>query len=93
LPPELARKVAAVLADSVRWGLEHRQEALTSALAFARGLDRQQADRFVGMYVNQFTLDYGPQGQEAIHRFLRKAYQRRLIPALPPVEFVFPEDL
>jgi 1,4-dihydroxy-6-naphthoate synthase len=93
LPPELARKVAAVLADSVRWGLEHRQEALTSALAFARGLDRQQADRFVGMYVNQFTLDYGPQGQEAIHRFLREAYQRRLIPALPPVEFVFPEDL
>ncbi|MCX7895574.1 MAG: hypothetical protein N2447_06445 [Thermoanaerobaculum sp.] len=90
LRPDLARRVAAVLAESVRWGLEHRQEALGHALGFARGLDRHRADRFVGMYVNQWTLDYGETGREAIRLFLGHGYKRGLLPHLPHLDFVSP---
>ena len=90
LGEELSRKVAGVLADSVRWALEHRDQALAHALPFARGLDATLTDRFVGMYVNHFTLDYGPVGEEAVRRFLAEAYAAGLLPHLPPVAFVTP---
>lgn len=90
LGEELGRRVAGVLADSVRWGLEHRQQALAHALQFARGLEPALAERFVGMYVNHFTLDYGPVGEEAVRRFLGEAHAAGLVPQLPPVAFVTP---
>ncbi|GBC79904.1 1,4-dihydroxy-6-naphtoate synthase [bacterium HR09] len=92
LPREVARRVAAVLWDSVRWGLEHRPQALAHALSFARGLSQERADRFVGMYVNRWTLDYGPQGQEAVRRFLEEGARAGLVPAVPALEFVYPEE-
>lgn len=92
LPPELARKVAAVLLDSVRWGLEHREQALNHARGFARGLSQEKVDRFVGMYVNRWTLDYGPQGREAVRRFLEEGARAGLVPAVPKLEFVYPEE-
>lgn len=91
VPPELGKKVAAVLLDSVRWGLENRHQALTHALRFARGLRQEQADRFVGMYVNRWTLDYGPEGREAVRRFLEEGARAGLVPRLPALEFVYPE--
>lgn len=93
VPPDLAKKVAAVLLDSVRWGLENRRQALTHALRFARGLRQVQADRFVGMYVNQWTLDYGSQGREAVRRFLEEGAKAGLIPKVPRVDFVYPEGV
>lgn len=92
VPLELARRVAAVLWDSVRWGLENRPQALTHALRFARGLNQEKADRFVGMYVNRWTLDYGPEGREAVRRFLEEGARAGLVPAVPGLEFVYPEE-
>jgi 1,4-dihydroxy-6-naphthoate synthase len=79
--------VSRLLHESIAYALEHRQEALDYALQFGRGLDRGKADRFVGMYVNQLTLDYGDRGREAVHRLLDEAWDKRLIPARPNVEF------
>lgn len=90
LPPDLARRAAAVLLDSVRWGLEHRAQALAHALGFARGLDPEKADRFVGMYVNRWTLDYGEEGREAVRRFLEEGAKQGLLPRVPAVDFVYP---
>jgi 1,4-dihydroxy-6-naphthoate synthase len=79
--------VSRLLHESIAYALEHRQEALDYALQFGRGLDRGKADRFVGMYVNELTLDYGDRGREAVHRLLDEAWDKRLIPARPNVEF------
>jgi 1,4-dihydroxy-6-naphthoate synthase len=87
-PPELRRQVACLLAASIRYSLEHRAEAVQYALEFGRGLDAQRGDRFVGMYVNHWTLDYGPKGREAIRQFLGQAFQQKLIPQAPALEFV-----
>ena len=66
----------------------HRDEALHYAMDFGRGLDRGLADRFVGMYVNDFTRDYGERGRQAVRRFLDEGAGAGLVPALPRVEFV-----
>lgn len=87
-PPALRQQVARLITASIRYSLAHRAEAVQHALQFARGLDAQRADRFVGMYVNDWTLDYGPRGREAIRRFLGRAFEQRLIPRLPELEFV-----
>ncbi len=92
LPVGLARRVAAVLWDSVRWALENRAHALAHALPFARGLRQEQADRFVGMYVNRWTLDYGAEGREAVRRFLEEGAQAGRVPFVPELEFVYPEE-
>src|SRR5262245_2474125 len=73
---------------SIRYGLEHRDEAMAYAMQFARGLDGQRADRFVGMYVNDMTVDYGPGGREAVRRFLDEAYTKKVIPNKVALEFV-----
>jgi 1,4-dihydroxy-6-naphthoate synthase len=86
--PALRRTVAAILANSIRYSLEHRPEAVQHALQFARNMNRQLADKFVGMYVNQLTLDYGERGRAAIQRFLGLAHERGLIPRMPALEFV-----
>ncbi len=88
LGPETMRRVSRLLRDSIAYGLEHRAEAIEYAQQFGRGLDRTRTDRFVGMYVNQLTLDYGERGREAVVRLMDEAYERKLIPAKVRVEFV-----
>jgi 1,4-dihydroxy-6-naphthoate synthase len=87
-PPAMRRVVSDVLTASIRYSLDHRPEAVQHALQYARDMGRDLADRFVGMYVNHWTLDYGPKGREAIRRFLGRAFERGLIPRQPELEFV-----
>ena len=84
---ELIAVVSAALRDSIQYALDHRTEALEYAMQFARDLDTQLADRFVGMYVNERTLDYGADGKEAIRRLLDMGYRAGTIPIEPRVEF------
>jgi 1,4-dihydroxy-6-naphthoate synthase len=88
LGAELISSVANALRESIQYGLEHRNEALAHALQFARDLDPRLADKFVGMYVNERTLDYGPDGREAVRRLLDMGYQAGIIPHLAQVDFV-----
>src|SRR5512133_1227102 len=79
--PEPVRRAAAIAwKASIDYGLAHREEALDYAMTFARGLDRAQADTFVGMYVNDWTRELGPRGREAVARFLGEAFDRGLAP-------------
>ena len=84
----LMKRVSRHIAESIQYGLEHRQEAMEYAMEFARGLDLQRADRFVGMYVNDLTLDYGAEGRKAIRTLLRQGHQSGLIPKPPRIDFV-----
>ncbi len=88
--PGTLAQVTATLLASLTFALEHRQEAINYALNYARGMDRALADRFVAMYVNKHTLDFGPTGREAVRRFLNEAAQAGLTPPAGPVEFVDP---
>ena len=85
---ELISTVACALHDSIQYALDHREEALSYALQFARDLDPHLADRFVGMYVNERTLDYGADGREAVRRLLDMGYEAGIIPHRANVEFV-----
>ena len=87
LGPDLIRKISRMLHDSIDYGLKHRREALDHALQYGRGLDRSRADRFVGMYVNDLTLDYGERGRTAVQRLFDEAWEKRLIPKPVTVEF------
>jgi 1,4-dihydroxy-6-naphthoate synthase len=82
------RILAEILTQSIRYGLEHRAEAVAYALQFARDMGLELADRFVGMYVNHWTLDYGERGRESIRRFLLQAHERGWLPRRPELEFV-----
>lgn len=88
LGKELIATVTQALRDSIQYGLGHREEALAYAMQFARDLDPQKADRFVGMYVNERTLDYGADGKEAVARLLKMGHEAGIIPNPPNVEFV-----
>ena len=85
---ELMSTVATALRHSIQYALDHREEALAYAMQFARDLDPQLADRFVGMYVNERTLDYGPDGREAVRRLLDMGHKAGVIPYAAKVEFV-----
>lgn len=87
LGPELIASVSAALRESIQYALEHRDQALAYAMQFARDLDTPLADQFVGMYVNQRTLDYGEDGKEAIRRLLQSGYEAGIISVKPMVEF------
>ncbi len=80
LPEPVRAAVARAWAESIAYGLDHREEALSYALSFARGLDRAQADRFVGMYVNDWTRRLGRKGRAAVAAFLGAAFDRGLLP-------------
>jgi len=80
--------ISKALRDSIKHGLEHRDQALEYAMQFARDLDTSLASRFVSMYVNERTLDYGPDGLEAIKKLLEMGYERGIISTEPRVEFV-----
>jgi 1,4-dihydroxy-6-naphthoate synthase len=84
----LMKKVSTMLHDSIAHALNNREKAVEYAQQFGRGLDRTSTDRFVGMYVNQLTLDYGDRGRAALERFFSEAYEKKLIPNRVPVEFV-----
>jgi 1,4-dihydroxy-6-naphthoate synthase len=81
-------RVAALLKASIEHALAHREAALDHALAYGRGLDRARADRFVGMYVNQLTVDYGERGRQAVQVFLGRALAQGLIPKLPRLDLL-----
>jgi 1,4-dihydroxy-6-naphthoate synthase len=87
LGPDVIRTVSRLLHDSIAYGLQHRAEALDHALQYGRGLDRSRADRFVGMYVNELTLDYGERGRAAVQRLLDEAWDKGLIPRQVTAEF------
>jgi 5,8-dihydroxy-2-naphthoate synthase len=86
--PEVRRNISDILTASIQYSLNHRAEAVQHALQYARDMGRDLADKFVGMYVNHWTLDYGERGREAIRRFLGQAFERGLIPHRQELEFV-----
>jgi 1,4-dihydroxy-6-naphthoate synthase len=79
--------VQRLLRASIEYGLAHRQDALDYALGFGRGLDRKKADQFVGMYVNDWTLDFGPRGRQAVTELLARGHSVGVIPTLVTPEF------
>jgi 1,4-dihydroxy-6-naphthoate synthase len=87
-PPEMRRQISDILTASIQFSLDHRAAAVQHALQFARDMGRDLADKFVGMYVNHWTLDYGERGRESIRRFLGAGFERGLIPHRQELEFV-----
>jgi len=88
LGQELGRQVAKTIRDSVAYGLEHREEALNYAMQFAREMDTELADKFVGMYVNKWTLGYGEKGKKAVRELIERGTAAGLLPGPPEVEFL-----
>src|SRR5258708_669377 len=88
LGPELISAVNEALRNSIQYALDHREEALSYAMQFARDLDPQTADRFVGMYVNERTLDYGPEGREGVERLLDMGHKAGIIGPQARIDWV-----
>lgn len=88
LGPETIKNISRLLKESIRYALDHRQDALTYALQYARDMDRGLADQFVGMYVNDWTLDYGERGRAAVARLLEEGHRAGVIPHRVEVDFV-----
>jgi len=84
--PTMSR-ISRILKESIKYALAHRGAALDYALQYARDMDRSLADRFVGMYVNDWTLDYGPRGRAAVRRLLEEAHLAGIIPSAVNVQF------
>jgi 1,4-dihydroxy-6-naphthoate synthase len=85
---DVMKTVSKMLHDSIAYALNNRQAGVEYAQQFGRGLDRKDTDTFVGMYVNELTLDYGTRGRAALERFFTEAFEKGLIPKRVPVEFV-----
>ena len=88
LGPDKHKIISKALRDSIQHALDHREQALEYAMQFARDLDTSLANRFVSMYVNERTLDYGADGREAIRKLLQLGHERGVIPIAPKVDFV-----
>ncbi|MBA4066915.1 MAG: ABC transporter substrate-binding protein [Isosphaera sp.] len=88
LGPDTIREVSRLIKASIRYALEHRREALDHALKYARDMDVSLADKFVGMYVNDWTLDYGERGRAAVRALLDAGHRAGVIPSATAVEFV-----
>src|SRR5882762_9488358 len=88
LEPEIIQQVSQHLRTSIEYSLDHREDALQYALQFARDMDPELADRFVAMWVNERTLDYGERGREAVSRLLADGFKCGIIPHSVEVEFV-----
>ena len=88
LGEETIGKISRGLGRSIAYALAHREEALTDAMRFARGLPREKADRFVGMYVNDWTLAYGTAGREAVRLLLERGHEAGILPTLVTPEWV-----
>ncbi len=87
LGPGAVREVSRILRESIVYALEHREEALDHAMAYARGLPREKADTFVGMYVNEWTRAYGEAGREAVRTLLARAAEAGIVPRRLEPEF------
>jgi len=85
---EICQRAAALLKASIEYSLANREKALDYALDYGRGLDRDKADRFVGMYVNELTVDYGERGRAAMKTFLDRAFAEGLIPKVPQLDYL-----
>ena len=81
-------RVSRLIRESIQYALDHRREALDYALKYARDMDVELADKFVGMYVNDWTLDYGDRGRAAIRKLLSEAHRAGVIPNPVELEFV-----
>lgn len=88
LGPDLTAQIARDLRASIEYGLAHRAPALAHASRYNRGIGAERTDRFVGMYVNQWTVDYGTRGRQAVQHLLDRAHQAGIIPRRVEVEFV-----
>jgi 1,4-dihydroxy-6-naphthoate synthase len=88
LGDEMTARLARLLRQSIQYSLDHREAALDYALDYGRGLDRDKADTFVGMYVNELTVDYGERGRRAVRIFLERAHSEGLIPRMPQLDFL-----
>jgi len=88
LGPQTGRQIAQTIRDSVSYGLEHREEALNYAMQFARDMDTELADKFVGMYVNKWTLGYGERGKKAVKELIDRGTSAGLLPGPSTVEFL-----
>ena len=84
----LMKQISGHIKESIQYALDHRDEAMKYAMSFSRGLDEHRADRFVGMYVNELTLDYGEDGRQGIRKLMDEACRNGLIQKAPPIEFV-----
>jgi 1,4-dihydroxy-6-naphthoate synthase len=91
LGPEVGRHIARTIRDSVEYGLEHREEALNYAMQFARDMETELADKFVGMYVNKWTLGYGERGRRAVTELIERGTKAGLLPEPASVEFLSEE--
>ncbi|NBU73983.1 MAG: ABC transporter substrate-binding protein [Planctomycetes bacterium] len=85
---DLIVRVSRLLRESIQYALDHRSDALDYALQYGRDLDGPLADRFVGMYVNKWTLDYGDRGRAAVRELLKRGAEVGIVPSLPSVDFV-----
>ena len=88
LGQEVMEEVTVYLKESIVYGLEHRREALDYAAKYGRDLDDAKADKFVGMYVNDYTVDFGDKGREAVALMLKRGYEQGIIPNPVDVEFI-----
>lgn len=88
IPPAVRRDFSEIIRESIDYGLEHRDEAVRHSLPYARDMDAKLAGKFIGMYVNEFTRDYGKVGRDAIRRLLSEAHNKGYINAPVEVEFV-----
>jgi 1,4-dihydroxy-6-naphthoate synthase len=88
IPPDIRKEVSEILKESIRYGLENRLAGIKHSMPLARGLDLDQADKFIGMYVNDYTLDYGDTGRKAIRQFLGRGKERGILPSAVELEFV-----
>jgi 1,4-dihydroxy-6-naphthoate synthase len=88
IPPAVRHELSEIIRESIDYGLAHRDEAVRHSLAYARGMGRKLTGKFIGMYVNEFTRDYGETGRAAIRKFLTEAHDKGYIDAPIEVEFV-----
>ncbi|MFP5262312.1 MAG: menaquinone biosynthesis family protein [Blastocatellia bacterium] len=87
LGPRLIEKVSGLLRESIEYGLGHRQVAVRHSMKYGRGMEESLTDKFVGMYVNDYTIDYGERGREAVRLLLRRGYEAGVIPRPVQLEF------
>jgi 1,4-dihydroxy-6-naphthoate synthase len=88
IPPAIRRDLSEIIRESIDYGLAHRDEAVRHSLSYARDMDAKLAGKFIGMYVNEFTRDYGEAGRSAVRRFLAEAHDKGYIDVPIEVEFV-----
>jgi 1,4-dihydroxy-6-naphthoate synthase len=88
LGERMMKRIASDIKKSIQYGLDHREEAMAYAMQFSRGLDTNRVDRFIGMYVNELTLDYGSEGKQAVRKLLSEAHKKKIIPERVALEFI-----